>query len=43
MMAFEIVAEVNLADDFKFAKIRRAGDERLAHAAFGSGNDDFES
>ncbi len=30
----EIVADVNLADDFEFAKVRRAGDERPAHAAF---------
>ena len=37
----EIVADVNLADDFKFAKVWRTGNERPAHAAFGSGDDDF--
>ena len=36
----QIVAGINLADDFEFAKIRRAGDERLAHAAFRAGDDD---
>ena len=37
----QIVAGVNLAGDFNFAKVRRAGDERLAHAAFRTGDDDF--
>ena len=34
MAAGKIVALVNLRDDLQFAKIFRARDERLAHAAF---------
>ena len=41
MTALKIVALVNLADDFEFAKVSAHGDERLAHAAFRAGDDDF--
>jgi len=37
----QIVALINLAGDFEFAKVRRTGDKRPAHAAFRTGDDDF--
>lgn len=36
----EVVALVNLAGDFQFAMLGRAGKERLAHAAARAGDDD---
>jgi hypothetical protein len=37
----QIVALVNLPDDLQIAETFRAGSQRLAHAAFRAGNDDF--
>ena len=37
----EIVARVDLADHFEFGQARRATEEGLAHAAFGTGDDYF--
>jgi hypothetical protein len=37
----QIVAGINLPGDFDLAKMRRAGDERLTHAAFHASNNNF--
>ena len=37
----EVVVLVNLAGDFEFAKVFRARNQRLAHAAFRTSDDDF--
>ena len=36
----QIVALIDLADNLQFRNFRGATDERLAHAAFGTGDDD---
>ena len=36
----EIVALINLADDFEFGMLRCAGDEGFAHTSARSGDDD---
>ena len=37
---FEIVALIDLADDFQFRNVFGAGNKRLAHATFGSSDND---
>src|SRR5687767_4610721 len=37
---FEIVALIDLSNDFHFRNARGAGDERLTHPAFGTGDHD---
>jgi hypothetical protein len=37
----QIIARINLPHDFELAKIRSAGHERSAHAAFDAGDDNF--
>ena len=41
MTAREVVALVNLADDLQVGIAGGAGDQRLAHAALGTGDDDL--
>ena len=37
----QVVAQINLAGQLQFRMAFGTGDERLAHSAFGAGNDDF--
>ena len=37
----QVVAQIDLARHLEFRMALGAGDQRLAHAAFGAGNDDF--